>query len=113
MQWEPVTVTEFTYDSDGRLLRSVEQREPEFDEDDVNQLLALQAIRRDTGRYGESLSEAMSPQAHPNYTEPDAIRFIPHVRVNHAEEAIELYKEQHKEELPRGATFWVERKTFE
>jgi len=108
-----VTVTEYTYDADGRLLRAVEQREPEFDEDDVNQLLALQAVRRDTGRYGESLADAMSPQADPNYNEPDAIRYIAHERVNQAEAAVELYKEQNKDELPRGAVFWVERKTYE
>lgn len=89
------------------------QREPEFDDDDVADLLAHVALDRSTGRYGESLEDAMSEKADLDYTQPDAIRFIPKVRVNHAEAAVERFRKELGEDVPAGAQFYVERRTFD
>ncbi|MDN4595900.1 hypothetical protein [Leifsonia virtsii] len=99
----------YEYDDAGRLARSITTREPEFTDDDVALLLAHMAEVRDTGRYGERLSEATSDRADPtNYEALDRIGYVVGHRVNHAEAAVELYREQHKD-LPMGAALYVER----
>jgi hypothetical protein len=107
--WEPATITEYEYDDDGRLVRSITTREPEFSDEDVALLLAHMADVRDTGRYGESLAEATSDRADPmNYDAPDRIGYVVGHRVNHAEAAVDLYRDEHKD-LPKGAALFVER----
>lgn len=107
--WEPATITEYEYDSDGRLARSITTQEPEFSDEDVALLLAHMANAHDIGRYGEALSEATSDRADPNnYDIPDRIGYVVGHRVNHAEAAVELYREEHKD-LPKGAALFVER----
>lgn len=64
--WEPAETTTFEYDDDGRLIRSVTRREPEFDEIQTAMLFGYMDIEADTGRFGERISEAMSPEADPN-----------------------------------------------
>jgi hypothetical protein len=59
-------------------------------------LLAHMADVRDTGRYGESLVRGdVRPDADPmNYdATPDPIRYVAGHRVNHAEAAVDLYRE--------------------
>lgn len=108
--WEPATITEYEYDADGRLVRSITTREPEFSDDDVELLTAHLANARDTGRYGESLSEATSDLADPTIYGDTAVRYVAGHHVNHAEAAVEQYREDHKADLPKhGAAFFVER----
>jgi hypothetical protein len=107
--WEPSTITEYEYDADGRLLRSITTQEPEFSDDDVALLLAHMANARDTGRYGESLSEATSDLTDPMIYGDTAVRYVAGHHVNHAEAAVEQYREEHKDDLPKGAAFFVER----
>ena len=65
--WEPRTVTEPEYDPDtGVLLRSVEHREPEFDDEQVAWMLAYARHSSDIGAHGQLISEATDPRADPN-----------------------------------------------
>lgn len=63
--WEPRTVTEYEY-ADGVLVRSVEYREPEFDDAQVDLMIAYQRYVADVGRHGHLMSEATDPKADPN-----------------------------------------------
>jgi hypothetical protein len=64
--WEPTETTTYEYDDAGRLISSTTEREPEFDETDIAFLRALDELEQDTGRYGELISEALSPDSDPN-----------------------------------------------
>lgn len=110
--WEPIEVHECEYDDEGRLVRTIVQREPEFDENDLEMLTAHMLIKMDTGQYGESISEATSEKADPTYTGADAVRYSAGYRINHAVAAVDLLRENTKD-LPKGAEFFVERETFE
>jgi len=81
----------------------------EYDEDEIAEMLAYQTLERETGALGENVAEATSPAASPSYYGPGAVRYIAHHRVNQAEAAVELYQETNKDDLPRGAQFYVER----
>lgn len=83
-----------------------------MDPEQVDWMIALDEVERDTGQYGESLEEAMSEKADPNFYGDGAVRFAAKQLVNHAEAAVELYREQNKDNLPPGAVFTVERKTY-
>lgn len=88
-------------------------REPEFSHRDRALLAAYKAKQRDTGMYGESLSEAMSPDSDPaNRDAP--IRYEPvGPAVNHAEAVLELAKERYYEQYPGAARHghkWTVRK---
>jgi hypothetical protein len=56
--------TFYEYDDDGRLVSSYS--EPEWDEDSVTELQALEYVVRNTGPNGEWLPEATSDGADPN-----------------------------------------------
>jgi len=64
--WEPKHYTEYIYDSDGRLSGSVETREPEWDTEQLNLLLAAEHLARDVGQHGQLMSESTAPDADPN-----------------------------------------------
>ena len=64
--WEPSTYTKYFYDETGRLVGSVETRDPEFDCEQVDLLLALEALSQDIGQHGQLLSESTSGKADPN-----------------------------------------------
>jgi hypothetical protein len=64
--WEPTETTKYEYRDDGKLISSTTTRESEFDTEQVAWLLASDRLESDTGRLGESLSDAMSPDADPN-----------------------------------------------
>lgn len=54
---------EFHYDDAGTLIGQTVTREPEFNADEVNLLLAHARAVSDIGTHGQPLSEAMDPQA--------------------------------------------------
>lgn len=74
--WEPTETTEYFY-SDGLLVGSVTTREPEWDTEQVDLLLAAHAFRADIGPHGHSLSKSTSEAANPNnYDSP--LRYVGH-----------------------------------
>lgn len=64
--WEPRTVTEFERDGDGRVVRAVEYRESEFDEEQYALMLAYHRFESDLGPHGHLMSEATDERANPN-----------------------------------------------
>ena len=74
--WEPAESTEYVYE-DGVLVGSVMRREPEFDDEQRDLLLASEAFEASIGSNGHLAAEAMSPEADPtNYDSP--LRFEAH-----------------------------------
>jgi len=59
--WEPVTVTHYEYDSDGRLVRSVSISEAEWSPDQVALLIASRQAELEIGPHGFSMVEATDP----------------------------------------------------
>ena len=62
--WEPAETTEHVYEG-GVLVRSVTTREPEFDDEQRDLLLASAAFEASIGTNGHLNAEAMSPEASP------------------------------------------------
>ena len=74
--WEPAEITEHEH-VDGVLVRSVTRKEPEFNDDDLNLMLASVAFEASIGRNGHLLSHTMSPEADPsNYD--STLRYFAH-----------------------------------
>ncbi|WP_223690112.1 hypothetical protein [Leifsonia poae] len=111
--WEPAEIIDYEYDDAGRVSRAIVTREPEFTDDDVTDLVGARTLERETGRYGESLPEAFSDEAAPEYYGRGAIRYLPKYRVNQAEAAVERLRKEHKDDLPDGASFYIERVTYD
>lgn len=63
--WEPTETTEFVYE-DGVLVRSVTTREPEFDDEQLDLLLASVEFEASIGSNGFRRSDSMNPAANPN-----------------------------------------------
>lgn len=75
----------------------------EWDARDIDLALAELAIEADTGRYGESLSEAMSPGADPtNYESGWGYRVVGPF-TNFAERLVGEAQDQFRKALPEGA----------
>jgi hypothetical protein len=88
-------------------------REPEFSERDRALLLAYKARKRDIGLYGESLSEAMSPDSDPSNNDATIRYEAVGPAVNHAEQVLERAKERFYEQhpdAPRHGHKWTVRK---
>ena len=90
-----------------------------WDPRDVDFALAELAIEADTGRYGESLTEATNPGADPSDYSV-GFRFRAHgPNTNWAERAAKDAEEAYRKSLPEGATmpaglFWtVSKETFD
>jgi hypothetical protein len=64
--WEPVEVTDYIYDDTGRVVQTVTSREAEFDEEQVDLLLAVKQLRDDVGPHGQPMTEAIDPQGAPS-----------------------------------------------
>jgi hypothetical protein len=84
----------------------------DYSEDEIAEMLAWQEILQDTGKYGESIAEATSARANPTYTGPGAIRYIADHTVNYAEQAAEIYRKQHQDDMPPGAVIYLDRKEY-
>lgn len=88
------------------------RREPEWDDDELDLALAFAEFMRDMGPNGESLAEATSELAEPNYYGDDAIRYT--VRgpfTNQVEkrrlDAIDAYKAEAGENANLNGMFWT------
>ncbi|MCU1441139.1 MAG: hypothetical protein JWP85_2136 [Rhodoglobus sp.] len=81
--WEPSTILTPVYADVvwwkpwtwRRVLRTISTPEAEFDEEQVDLMLAAVALRNDTGGHGHLLSETTSEHANPNYYGPGWMRF--------------------------------------
>lgn len=114
--WKPTETTEHEYE-DGLLVRSVTTRESEWDEEQIDLLLAVDAFKADLGSHGHLMSEATNPGADP--TEYDT----PYAYVGHgpftdwAEKArldrIDAYKLEAGEKANlNGMYFTVEKQDY-
>ena len=63
--WSPVEVHTPEYDEDGRIIRTVVQREPEFDAEQRDLFRALEAYEANLNEFGIPLDEATSIGADP------------------------------------------------
>lgn len=63
--WAPVEVHTPEYDQDGRVVRTVVEREPEFDREQYQYVTALAEYEASLNEYGIPVEEAMSPDADP------------------------------------------------
>ena len=97
--WEPVEVTRYEYDGDGRVVGSVTTREPEWCRADVEALLAFIESGR-VGPHGHPLSEAMSRDGDPS--NPDAtIRWhVPLPSIDFAQQALDREKRAYAKKYP-------------
>lgn len=108
--WEPKRTVRYVHDEDGRITGAVEELEPEWDEEQRELATAWQAVDRETGRYGEDLLIATSPEADPA-NKAASYRYVAGVDaggmrvplVNHAEkaaqDAMDPYYKKHPEAL--------------
>lgn len=62
-------------DAVGRLVQTIEYREPEFDDHQVALMIAFARYRADVGSHGQLISEATSDRANPNNYE-GGYRFV-------------------------------------
>lgn len=97
MGWEPGETTTFEYDEDGRLIRAITVREPEFSHLDRSWM--LESRRRDAeprGRHGWSMSEATDPANQTKFTvPPPAVDFAAVAESKAREKAQTLYKDRY------------------
>lgn len=63
-------MTTFEYDADGRMVRAVTVREPEFD--DAERALLIASRRRVIGDHGIALEDAMNPENQFAFVAPSA-----------------------------------------
>lgn len=111
-------VTEYERDDRGNVIRAVEYRESEFDDEQRAWVLAYRRHESDVGSHGELLSEATSDFADPTYYGEGSIRYITHGPfTNHAEKAFrdaqDAYKKDAGENANLNGMYWtVEKKTY-
>ena len=99
--WEPLEVTEYEYDEDGRLVGSVTTREPEWSADDVNALLAFLDSKR-VGSHGHPLSESMSPDADPASRDAKYRYVVPNPSVDFAARALSNAQDAYRKKYPEA-----------
>lgn len=93
-------------------------REPEWDDEQRDILLALEEYRRGIGPNGESLFEATSIRADPAYQGPGKILYFAHGPfTNYAERArlnaVEAYRKEAGEKANLNGMYWtVEKKSY-
>lgn len=101
--WEPGEVTTYEYDDDGRLLRAVTVREPEYSAWDRAVLLAdVAASKVPRGHHGVPLHEAADPENQFAFE-------VPPPRMDWAQKALDDAQEAFKKQNPKapmGALMW-------
>jgi len=116
-----VEITEYEYDDQGRLARSMTVTESPFDTEQVDLLLALSEYEKQLDPNGFPIAEATSEDANPeNYESRNPIRYIAHGPfTNWAEksrlDAEEAYRAKFGKDNPpnmNGMYFTVEKKTY-
>lgn len=94
------------------------RREPEWDAEQIDLLLAYEAYMRDIGPNGEILSEATSEQAEPTYYGEGSIRYLAKGPfTNQAEkarlDAAEEYRKSLGDKANLNGMYWtVEKNTY-
>ena len=86
------------------------ETEPEFDDEQRELLLASRLIEADTGRYGESQSEAFSPDADPNNPKAKIRYKVGLPSVNFAEKAVQDAQDAYRKKYPDANTngfYWI------
>lgn len=101
--WEPTETTRYEYRDDGKLISSTTIREPEFDAEQLAWLLASDQLESDTGRLGESLTEAMSPDGDPNNWNRKYHYEVSGPTVNWAEYAMARAQQAFYKQYPEGS----------
>jgi len=120
--WSPATLTEYEYDTEGRVVRSLTTTESAFNVEQVDLLLAIREYQRNLDANGIPFERATSQAANPN-PDPDSpqahpVRFLAHGPfVNFAEksrlDAEDAYKKQAGDDVNLNGMFWtVEEKTY-
>lgn len=107
--WEPGEVTSFEYDDDGRLLRAITVREPEFSDIDRKWLMdSWEAEQAPRGSHGWLMSEATDPANQGKFfVGPPTLDFAAKAEIEAREDAEKIYKDK----IPMGALkFRVEKK---
>lgn len=102
MGWEPVESTKHFY-KQGKLFRTETTREPEWDMEQVDLLLAAEAYKSDLGAHGHLLSKATNADADPNnYGSP--LRYVAHGPFTDWAEKARLDKiDAYRKSFPEGA----------
>lgn len=103
--WEPRTVTERTYDADGRVSQTVTYQEPEFNDDDLALLLERASWERQIAPHGQPLSEATSSENDRRNRQGSGY-YSARLVTDFAQEAIDSAREALEGKAPHGA-FWV------
>lgn len=87
------------------------RRDPEWDQGQLDLMLAFEAFKRDLGPNGELMSEATSPEADPNNYD-SSLRYVAHGPfTNWAEktkqDAIDAYKKAAGEKPNLNGMYWT------
>lgn len=111
--WEPSTVFDIDWAGD-RPVRLVAHRESEFDQEQVDLLLAVRALRSEVGPHGQPLAEATDPANAPftRRKDPGGSHYSASiVATDHAQLAMkvaqDLYYADGAHEESRDADVWV------
>lgn len=101
--WEPRELHEHEYDAEGRLVRTVVEREAEFDAEQWGMLGALAEYEAGLNEYGVPLAEATSKDADANNPK-GKYRYVAHSFVDHAALAVlQAQREKDAEYKAAGA----------
>lgn len=96
---EPAEITECEYD-DGRLVRAVTRREPEWSAVDRESVLAVLERRRMIGPHGHPIDEAMSPDADPSSWDAKYKYVVLPPRRDYAQKALTDEQEAYRKKYP-------------
>lgn len=95
MGWEPGESTTFEYDDEGRMVRAITVREPEYSHLDRSWM--LESRRRDAeprGRHGWLMSEATDPANRAKFfVPPPTVDFAEVAHAKAKEDAQKIYKD--------------------
>lgn len=70
--WEPRRITRYEHDDEGRIVRSITETEPEWDDNERAWAIALLEVEADTCKgCGQPLSETLQPEAYQGYEASD------------------------------------------
>jgi len=73
--WEPAEITEYEYDDQGRVVRTITRREPEWDDESRAHVMALLQYERNICKgCGGWLPETTDPENEGKYTSKGGIR---------------------------------------
>lgn len=114
MGWEPAEVTTYEYDDDGRVVRAVTVREPEFSAYDRALFYERwQLDKEPRGSHGMPLSETTDPDNRYAYDVPRNEKGVPTPITDYAQEALDKAQAEYRSRFPdehMGSKLWRVRK---